>query len=152
MLSFKPIANPSLRAVVLACSLCAAQPALAADPSNLSKGSELFANGSATLVEGSLVVVQGSTDVTVAAIEVIGDGLRLTLQGAAKVGKVVLAVPMAVAGGASYAVGQTLTVIAQGAGWLIVRSGEVIAFVPNETGKALLHSRPVRDLGVGAPL
>ncbi|HSW13204.1 MAG TPA: hypothetical protein VLI06_10230 [Solimonas sp.] len=136
-------------ALLLSLSLLgAAAPAVAADPSNLSKGSELSANGSTTVVEGSLTVVQGSADVTVAVVEVIGDGLRLTLQGSARVGKVVLSVPMAVAGGASYVVGQTLTVIAESAGWLIVRAGEVIAFIPNEAGKALLHSKPVRDLGV----
>lgn len=142
----RPIANTAAAAALL---LVAAQPlqVSAADPSGLSEGSELSARGSTTVVEGSLTVVQGSADMTIAAVEAVGEGLKLTLQGSARAARVVLAVPMAVAGGASYAVGQTVTVIAEAAGWLIVRSGEVIAFVPNEAGKALLHSRPVRDLG-----
>ena len=86
----------------------------------------------------------------VVAVVAVGEGLRVTLQGSAKVGKVVLAVPVAVAGGLSYAAGQTVTVIAEGAGWLIVRAGEVIAFVPNEAGRALMHSRPVRQPGSDA--
>ncbi|AXQ28686.1 hypothetical protein D0B54_08335 [Solimonas sp. K1W22B-7] len=143
--------SPTATAATLALLLVAAQPVAvsAADPSGLSRGSELSANGSATIAEGSLAVVQGSADMVVVAVQAVGDGLRVTLQGSAKVGKVVLSVPMAVAGGLSYAAGQTVTVIAEGAGWLIVRAGEVIAFVPNEAGKALLHSRPVRDLGAG---
>lgn len=141
--------SPTATAATLALLLVAAQPVTvsAADPSGLSRGSELSANGSATIAEGSLAVVQGSADMVVVAVQAVGDGLRVTLQGSARVGKVVLSVPMAVAGGLSYAAGQTVTVIAEGAGWLIVRAGEVIAFVPNEAGKALLHSKPVRDLG-----
>lgn len=136
----------------LALVLVAAQPlsVAAADPSGLSRGSELSANGSATVAEGSLTVVQGSADMVVVSVVAVGEGLRVTLQGSAKVGKVVLAVPVAVAGGLSYAAGQTVTVIAEGAGWLIVRAGEVIAFVPNEAGKALMHSRPVRQPGSDA--
>lgn len=141
--------SPTATAATLALLLVAAQPVTvsAADPSGLSRGSELSANGSATIAEGSLAVVQGSADMVVVAVQAVGDGLRVTLQGSARVGKVVLSVPMAVAGGLSYAAGQTVTVIAEGTGWLIVRAGEVIAFVPNEAGKALLHSKPVRDLG-----
>ena len=136
-------------AATLALVLVAAQPlsVAAADPSGASRASELSAEGSTTIAEGSLVAVVGSVEMVVLAVEAVGDGMRVTLRGSAKVGEVVLSVPMAVAGGLSYAAGQTVTCIAEGAGWLIVRAGEVIAFIPNEAGKALLHSRPVRELG-----
>ena len=136
-------------AATLALVLVAAQPlsVAAADPSGASRASELSTEGSTKIAEGSLVAVVGSVEMVVVAVEAVGDALRVTLQGSAKVGKVVLSVPMAVAGGLSYATGQTLTCVAEGAGWMIVRAGEVIAFIPNEAGKALLHSKPVRDLG-----
>lgn len=142
----RPVANT---AAALALVLVSAQPlsVAAADPSGASRASELSAEGSTTIAEGSLVAVVGSAEMVVVAVEAVGEGLRVTLQGSAKVGKVVLSVPVAVAGGLSYAAGQTVTCVAEGAGWMIVRAGEVIAFIPNEAGKALLHSRPVRDLG-----
>jgi len=137
---------PTRKTFLLAAGLALSLAAAAGDPSNLSRSSELSANGSTTVVEGSLVAVEGSAEATVTAVQAVGDALWITLQGSATVGRFVLAVPLAVAGGASYAVGQTPMVVAQGVGWLIVRGGEVIAFIPNEAGKALLHSQPVRDL------
>jgi hypothetical protein len=47
------------------------------------------------------------------------------------------------AGVASVAVGTVVTVSAIGAGVLLSTAGQVIAFIPNEVGVALLHNERV---------
>lgn len=118
--------------------------AQAGDPSRLSAASQLSGAGAARIVEGSLVGVAGSAQFTVTAAEAVGEGMRVALEGSARAGKLVLTLPIAVAGGASVAVGETVTLVATGAGWLLTRAGEMIGFIPNEAGKALLHSEPVQ--------
>jgi hypothetical protein len=46
-------------------------------------------------------------------------------------------------GGASLLVGAAVTVTAVSAGWVLSTAGQVIAFVPNELGKALLHNERI---------
>ena len=52
-----------------------------------------------------------------------------------------LEVGLDVAGHASLAVGQAVEMVATGAGYLLFVSGQAIAFLPNEAGRALIHHR-----------
>ena len=112
----------------------------AGDPSNASQASQLSAEGSMTIAQGSLTGITGSADFVVTSVQVAGDGLYVVLKGAAKAGEIALRVPKAMAGGLSLAVGQTVMLVAKGAGWVIESAGKVIGFIPNEAGEALLHS------------
>lgn len=51
-----------------------------------------------------------------------------------------LQLPRVLIGGASLAVGESIAIIATGAGWAIESAGRLIGFVPTEAGRALLHS------------
>lgn len=108
-----------------------------------SESSQMSANGSAQIVDGSLAAVTGSAEFSVRSVRTVGDVLHVAVKGSAEVGEVVLAIPLAIAGGASYAAGQTITVVAEGMGWLVTQGGKVLAFIPNEAGKGLLHSSVV---------
>lgn len=109
----------------------------------LSEASEMSAVGSASVVAGSMMAIVGTGELVVESIQWLAEGGRCVLKGSAKVGRVVLLLPVKAAGGVSLAVGQTVQVTASGAGWLLTKAGEVIAFIPNEVGRALLFSEPV---------
>ncbi len=81
---------------------------------------------------GTLVVraVQSTARGTVYVLERVSDGVRLSVEVTGKV-----------AGAASVAVGTAVTVSVIAAGTLLIVAGEVIAFVPNAVGQALLYNR-----------
>ena len=83
----------------------------------------------ATLVVVSVEVVGGAT---VWVLERASDGARISLRTAGQVGK-----------GIVTSAGTTVTVSVIGAGVVLSAAGEVIAFIPNEIGKSLLHNEQV---------
>jgi hypothetical protein len=119
--------------------------AFAGDPSGYSDASQLSVDGSATVLQGSVAGVTGTSEFVVTSAKAVGDGLVIVLRGVGRAGEVVLRVPKAMAGGVSVAVGETVTLAANGSGWLVKNAGKVIGFIPNESGRALLHSERVRQ-------
>lgn len=85
----------------------------------------LAVGGSVLLVRS----VEASARGMVVVLERVSDGARASVE---LVGKA--------AGGASVAVGQSVTIIAFGAGVLLSVAGQAIAFLPNEIGRRLMHS------------
>ena len=82
-----------------------------------------------TLVVVSVEVVGGAT---VWVLERASDGARISLKVAGKLAE-----------GAAVSVGAAVTVSVIGAGTLLSAAGQVIAFIPNEMGKALLYNEQV---------
>lgn len=126
-----------LLALVLA---LATMPAPAAD--GLSEASELSAIGVASIVMGSLEGVGASAELVVESAERVGDGLRVVLRGSERGVRTVLLLPVKASGALSLVAGEIVVLIAEGGGWLLLKAGQVIAYVPRETGKALLFSTP----------
>ena len=103
--------------------------AVSATGAALSVAPSAILSAGATLVVISVEVVGG---VTVWVLERASDGARISLRTSGK-----LAEGVVVSAGAAVAV----SVI--GAGTVLSVAGEVIAFIPNEIGKALLHNEQV---------
>jgi hypothetical protein len=76
--------------------------------------------------------VEASAAGTVYLLERVSDGAQVSVEVSGKV-----------AAGVSTAVGTTVTVSAIAAGVVLSAAGAVIAFIPNEIGKALLHNERV---------
>ncbi len=76
--------------------------------------------------------VEASAAGTVYLLERVSDGAQASVE-----------VSGQLAGAASTAVGTTVTVSAIAAGVVLSAAGAVIAFIPNEIGKALLHNERV---------
>lgn len=112
--------------------------------STLSEASELCAVGAASLVAGSMMAIVGSVELVVESVEWLADGARCGFNESRVVGHVVLLLPVKAAGGVSLAMGQTVRVTTAASGWLLTKAGEVVAFIPNESGRALLLSEPVK--------
>jgi hypothetical protein len=86
-------------------------------------------------VTGAVLVVKSvelSARGAICVLERASDGARVTLDLASRAGR-----------RTSVAVGDSMTVSVIGAGAMISFAGEVIAFVPNELGRALLHNERV---------
>ncbi len=88
-----------------------------------------FSTAGATLVVKS---VELSARGTVYVLERVSDGARASIEVAGKV-----------ASGVAIAVGTTVTVSVISAGVVLTVAGAVVAFVPNEIGRALLHNERV---------
>jgi hypothetical protein len=106
---------------------------------DLSSASQLVAEGSATVVYGSLSAIAASGSAVVASVEVVADASIVVLAGALDAGKASVRLSGRAAQGASVAVGTAVDVVAMSTGYMLVAAGKVLAFVPNEAGKALLH-------------
>jgi hypothetical protein len=136
-----PVVLSLLSFTLLSTSLLPAAPAHAAPNggSQLSNASEALSAAAGIVVLGSLSAVAASGYVVVASVETVADGLTVVLKGASDGVAASVELSGAAAAGLSGAVGKAVTVTATSTGHVLVMSGRVLAFIPNETGKALLH-------------
>lgn len=88
----------------------------------------LSTSGAALIVKS----VEASAKGAICVLERASDGARVTIEFASRAGR-----------RTSVAVGEAMAVSVVGAGAMISLAGEVIAFVPNELGRALLHNERV---------
>ncbi len=114
-LSMMPVAS----VLVAGSAVGASATAVVAVPAALSVGGS-------TLV---VVAVEASVDGTVYVLERASDGARASIEVAGRA-----------ANGVSNAVGTSVLVSVIGAGVVLSAAGEVLAFVPNAIGRALLHN------------
>jgi hypothetical protein len=146
------LARAAIQPALLGLALCAAWPAQAHDPSAASVAMSLapvalsigavsatgvalsavpagILSAGATLVVVSVEVVGGAT---VWVLERVSDGVRLSVKAVGKLAE-----------GVVVSTGTAVMVSVIGAGTLLSAAGEVIAFIPNEIGKALLYNERV---------
>lgn len=107
---------------------------------HLSNASQWAADGSAIVLSGALVTVAASGAVVLASVEVVGDASVVVLTSAADGVSASVRLSGQAARQASTAVGASVEVVAQSSGYMLIAAGKVLAFVPNELGRALLYS------------
>ena len=130
---------PPLPALALLAGL-AAGPALAQNASTASANSSAaLSMATASLVAGSAATLATASQLTVAAMEVVGESVVMVLKDVSKGVEVSVQASAKVAGNASLAVGSVITVTASAAGWSLYQAGRLIAFIPNEVGRSLIH-------------
>ncbi|HZX27374.1 MAG TPA: hypothetical protein VFF16_09915 [Telluria sp.] len=125
-------------ALLLSTGLCAAH-AEGQSSTALSNASSLSAEGSATVVNGALDVLAAAGSVVVRGVEVSAEGTVLVLETAAGSARTTLRLSGDAARSLSLAAGASVEVSVTATGYLLIASGQLIAFIPNEVGKALLH-------------
>ena len=89
----------------------------------------------------SLLVAGGA--LSVVSVSALADGTLIVLERAADGARASMVLASGVAGGLSLAAGTAVVVTAMASGWLLSTAGQVIAFIPNELGRALLHNERV---------
>ena len=124
-------------------TLIAALLALSCASGRAADGSQALSNGigelSAVVVAGSVLTVYGAGSLVVESVQTVGDGVEVVLAGASEGSKATVQFSGKALEGVSMAAGTAVSVVAMSAGHALVVSGKVIAFLPNEIGKALLH-------------
>jgi hypothetical protein len=133
--------------LMLLCLTCYAHAGEQQGSTDLSNASQLVTQGSATVVYGSLSALAASGTVLVESVEVAGDASVIVLAGASNAAQATIRLSGRAAREASLAAGASVNVMATSTGTLLVASGKVLAFIPNEIGKALIHHSRVSERG-----
>lgn len=111
---------------------------------NLSNASAASIAASGFVVAGSSELIQTSANLTVSAIEAAGESVVIVMRGASEAVTVSVRTSAVVAREASVAVGSAVRVVAESVGHALYVGAKLVAFVPNEIGRALIH-HAVRD-------
>lgn len=115
--------------------------ALSVAPIALSVGA-VSATGAALSAVPAGLLSAGVT-LTVVSVEIVGDATVWVLQRASDGARISLRTSGKLAEGVVVSTGATVVVSVIGAGAVLSAAGHVIAFIPNEIGKALLHNERV---------
>lgn len=102
-------------------------------------GSAVGASATAAVTLPAALSVGGST-LTVVAVEASADGTVYVLERASDGARASIKVAGRAANGVANAVGTSVLVSVIGTGVVLSAAGEVLAFVPNAIGRALLHN------------
>jgi len=127
-----------LRLAALAFFITCSMPAMARDSVAASTASMVVVS----IAPASIAVVSAyvGSEMVVASVKVIGDVVEIVLKGAANASRVVVNLTADSVKAASVGVGQSVKVVAEGTGYLLIASGKVLCFVPGEAEQALMRS------------
>jgi hypothetical protein len=103
------------------------------------RASENLSAASGRIVSGSVGVLGASGELIVIGVEQSANGVSIVVRDAAQASGEIATVLIDGAHAASVAAGQALQASATGVGHVLVASGKVIAFIPNEIGQSLIH-------------
>lgn len=101
--------------------------------------SEMSIQGSGMVLVGSMSALAGSGVLVVASVKGVADGVVVVVKGASNGVEASIKLSGKAAEGLSVATGTVVSVVAISTGHMLVLSGKVLAFIPNEIGKSLLH-------------
>ena len=108
-------------------------------------GASAAASGGRNAADGSMAIVAGVFLIT--SISGIGDKVSMILEAPAnasnKGSKVSVTMSKAASEAVGASVGTTVTAVSETLGTALVVSGKVLAFIPNELGKALIYQARV---------
>ncbi|MBI3230200.1 MAG: hypothetical protein HYZ45_08520 [Burkholderiales bacterium] len=109
--------------------------------------SEVSAIGSILVLAVPLAVLDMSGAVVVKSVDVSAQGATVVVRSVAKGAEASFNVVGQVSQDLSKAAGQSARLVVVGSGHLLVASGKVLAFIPNEIGKSMLYSNKVAQRG-----
>jgi hypothetical protein len=101
--------------------------------------SEASLAASGVIVEGSAGIVRAGAKLVVAAVTPLSDATVIVLRDVASGSEASVRVAGDIAQAASVTVGTTISVVAEASGASLLVAGRLIAFVPNEVGRALVY-------------
>jgi hypothetical protein len=120
------------------------QDSTARGSQGLSEASQASLAASGFVVAGSAALIVSGAQLTVTALQTAGESVVIVMRGASEAATVSVRTSAQIAGEASVAVGTVVRVVAESVGYALYVGAKLIAFVPNEIGRALIH-HSVRD-------
>ncbi|MBV7538662.1 hypothetical protein KW842_23070 [Duganella sp. sic0402] len=98
-------------------------------------------NGDSGPAAGSVALVAGGAYVVSGIVEAVAGGVEILLTSVSSGAKLSVKISGKAADAVGMSVGATVSVISETTGTLLVASGKVVAFIPNELGEALLSQK-----------
>jgi hypothetical protein len=98
------------------------------------------AGAASAVVAVPVALSAGGAALTVVAVEASVDGTAYVLERASDGARASVRIAGSAVGGSAIAVGTVVTVGVIGSGVVLSAAGEMIAFIPNAIGRALLHN------------
>ncbi len=121
--------NEGSKALSTGIASVVASPVMSLEGKPLEASAALGVGGS--FIVGGLVV--GSVEVVTLTIKNVVTGSQYVIKASGKAAQ-----------GASVAVGTSVRVVAESTGYAVIASGQLLAFIPNAIGQALLHQSQVK--------
>ena len=130
-------------ALTLLCPLC---PVYAGDSTHDSGAASAGSLAAVSIAPASVVAVSAYAGGTmiVESVRFIGETVEVVLRGAGNASRAVVTVSASAAKNVSVAAGQTVKVVAEAGGYLLVSAGRVLCFIPDRADDSLLHSQSSR--------
>jgi hypothetical protein len=151
-MNIQTITSVLTRCCVASVALIALSTAPLAWAKNNSEGSKTMASGAALSaasvqllsvegkpLEASVVTALAGGVVVAGMVQSVGDVVTLSVTGLADGSKYLLKTSLSAVRAAGVSVGTTIRVSAEATGHALIASGKVLAFIPNEVGRALVH-------------
>lgn len=128
-----------LRKIVLAVLIGASSlvPAMAQD--SVARPSEASVGASVLVGLSAAWIAYEGAEFTVTAVKASAQGVELSLKGVSAGIETSATIAKGMAEAASVAVGTNVKVVAEATGYALMAAGRMIAFVPNEIGRGLVH-------------
>lgn len=131
----------SLNALAVALTLTLSLAAPARAQSEASRASLEASTWSALSFAGAASVLgQGASELVVSAINTTGESTALVLKNVSDGSVISVRVSAKTLSDAGVAIGSAVQVSADASGYALIAAGKMIAFIPNELGRALLGS------------
>lgn len=108
-----------------------------------SASANLSSEGMGQIVQGSSKILAAGSQLPIVAIKTVGDFSYITLKTLHGSATTTIRVSRDVAGHVLMSTGQLIQVVATGTGQMLYTSGHMIAYIPNQAGKELLHNEKV---------
>lgn len=108
--------------------------------SNPSDASLLSALPIAVSVAAPVLILSAGASLMVVAVQVTSSGTLWVLERASDGARASVTLSSQAAGALSVAAGTAVLVTAMSTGWLLSAAGQVLVFIPNQLGAALLHN------------
>lgn len=99
----------------------------------------LSGEGASMIVAGSVEVLAETSALTIQGVETSAEGGVLILSGVAAGSELALRIATELAAELAGAVGSTVEVVTESAGYALIHAGKMIAYVPNELAGSLIH-------------
>ena len=110
--------------------------------SDLSKAvstASVLSGAAGLVVVGSTHMIAGASELTVVSVRAVGESTQIVVRGIGNSVEATVEVSTLVARDLSLAAGTVLSVVVESVGVALVAGGKVLAFLPNEVGRALIH-------------
>lgn len=117
----------------------AAQDSVTRASQGLSEASQASLAASSYVVAGSVQLIQASSQLVVAGVEAAGESAVVVLRGASEGATASVMMSAQLARDASIAAGTAVRVVAESIGHALYVGAVMIAFIPNEIGRAMIH-------------